>query len=116
MSDEWINLSLVEWQEQGRELFGTDVNLWRFMCPSCGHIQTRQDWLDLGMSPRQVDSHLAFTCIGRWLQPLEAVPAFQHSRGYGCMYIGTGIPNISPLTVQISPNEERPTFGFDTNK
>lgn len=112
MANEWTRLTLREWHILGTALFGGDVNDWKFICPSCGHVQSRRDWMNLGMNPRQIDTYLGFTCIGRWLHPLNAVDAFEESKGYGCRYIGTGIPNISPITLVISPNEERPTFGF----
>jgi hypothetical protein len=112
-SDEWPEVTMAEWQQQGRTLFGPDVNDWRFVCPSCGYIQSRRDWMALGMNPRQVDMRLGYSCIGRWLDPLGCVDAFEMSEGTGCEYAGDQSPNISPLTVIISPGEERPTFGFD---
>ena len=118
MSDEWTYLSLDEWQAQGTVLFGPDVDKWRFVCPSCGQVQTRQDWLDLGMNPRQVDQRLAFTCIGRWSRSPDTVPAFEPSAGAGCMYVGDRGPNISPTVVVIStdPLEHRPTFGYERKR
>jgi hypothetical protein len=113
--DEWTRMSLQEWQEEGQRLFGDDVNNWQFVCPNCGHVQTRRDWLELGMSGRQVDERLGFTCIGRWLDPMDAVGFGEMSQGKGCKYAGTMEPNISPITVVISFGEERPTFGFAQN-
>ena len=113
MADDWIELTLEEWQAQGVQLFGRDVNKWRFVCPACGHIQTRQDWLNLGMRPQQVDERVGFTCIGRWLDPFNMAKDFEPSGGSGCNYVGDREPNISPFTVIISPGEERPTFGWD---
>ncbi len=113
MADDWIVIGLEAWQAQGVQLFGTDVNNWRFVCPACGHVQTRADWLALGMNRRQVDQRLGFTCIGRWLDPLNTATDFQRSKGSGCDYVGDREPNISPITVIITPGEERPTFGWD---
>lgn len=114
MADEWIRLSLEEWQQQGRELFGPDVNDWKYVCPACGHVQTRQDWLDLGMNDRQVDERVGFSCIGRWLNPLGCATGFEPSTGTGCDYAGGLVPNISPITIIIAENDERPTFGWYT--
>ena len=113
MADEWLRLTLDEWLAQGIKLFGPDVDDWEFKCPNCGHIQTRRDWLALGMSKRQVDQRLGFSCIGRWLNPMKAVDFGEMSTGFGCYYAGTMSPNISPITVIISPGEERPTFGWN---
>lgn len=105
-------MSLACWQKLGESLFGPDVDQWRFICPSCGHIQTRADWRKLGMNHRLIDMLLGFSCIGRWLNPLRAVEFGELSEGYGCMYHGHQRRNISPTVVIISPGEERPTFGF----
>ena len=114
MADEWIPLDLDIWQAQGVQLFGTDVNEWSYVCPACGHIQTRKDFLDLGMSPRQVDERVGFSCIGRWLaRGDQLATGFDPSKGYGCDYSGGRSPNISPITITISPGEERPTFGWN---
>ncbi len=109
-----MRVTVAEWNAKGRELFGDNVNQWSFVCPSCGHLQTRQDWLDVGLSPRQVDHRIGFTCIGRWLDPIKSVHAFEPSAGFGCRYVGNHEPNISPITLVISENppEERPTFAY----
>lgn len=114
MANEWQEIPLTEWQAEGTKRFGTDINDWAYVCPSCGHRQTRKDWMDLGMNPRQVDERVGYSCIGRWLSPREAVPAFEMSKGLGCNYIGSHRPNISPITIIIStdPKIERPTFGW----
>ena len=112
MADEWSVMTLAEWQEKGILLFGEDVNYWQFICPSCGHIQTRAEWLSLGMQETMIDTRLGFSCIGRWLDPLDRVEFGERSKGKGCNYVGDHAPNISPITVIISEGEERPTFGF----
>jgi hypothetical protein len=112
VSDEWRRLTLNEWHAEGRLLFGNDVNKWEFVCPSCGLVQTRQDFLDLGMSQRQVDQYLAYSCIGRWRNPLESAEPFEGESIWGCRYSGGLLPNVSPITLIISEGEERPTFGF----
>lgn len=113
VSDEWTEISLKDWQAEGLRLFGPDVNNWRFVCPSCGYVQSRRDWTALGLNPRQIDMRLGYSCIGRWLNPLGSVDFPELSKGTGCKYVGDQHPNISPYTVIISPGEERPTFGFD---
>lgn len=114
MADEWLRIELEDWHRQAIERFGPDPNHWRFVCPSCGHVQTRQDFLDLGMSQRQVDTIVGFSCIGRWnvTHRSEVVGYCEQSRGYGCTYAGGGSINISPMTVLLPAGEERPTFGF----
>ena len=115
MADEWIRIELLAWQARAIELFGPDPNHWRFVCPSCGHVQTRQDFRDLGMSDRQLDTLIGFSCIGRWqAAERQHVVAFcEQSQGYGCTYAGGGLINISPYQVILPKGDERPTFGFD---
>lgn len=118
MADEWERLTLKEWQAQGQTRFGLDVDDWKFMCPNCGHIQSRRDWLALGMEQAQADRYLGYSCIGRWLNPLEAVEFGELSKGFGCRYTGNHNPNISPFQVIIGvgdEREERPTFGWATS-
>lgn len=115
MADEWQHMTLIEWGQLGTELFGPNANQWRVVCPSCGLVQTRQDWRDLGMSGRMVDTMFAFNCIGRWKYPRDAAEIFEPNAGYGCRYLGTHKPNISPFTV-VMGDDERPTFGFDGHK
>jgi hypothetical protein len=110
-------MRLEDWQAEGRRLFGDDVNQWRFKCPSCGHIQKRQDYLDMGMG-KQCDNYLAFTCIGKFRRtdPTKTIVGYgDPDKGHGCKYAGGGLFNISPIQLVIGPDEVRPTFAFDTN-
>jgi hypothetical protein len=111
MANEWVRITLEDWHKLAIEKFGMDPNKWKFTCPSCGHVQTRQDFLDLGMSPRNVDTIVSFSCIGRW--NLRDVVGFcEKSKGSGCDYAGAGLFRISPYTVVLPTGEERPTFAF----
>lgn len=114
MTNEWLRIRLRAWQQIAIERFGPDPNHWRFVCPSCGHVQTRQDFRDLGMPERQLDNIIGFSCIGRWntTHRDEVVSYCEESQGYGCTYAGGGSINISPYTVLLPKGDERPTFGF----
>jgi len=35
-----VELSKEEWLEKGRELYGKDMEDWKFKCPNCGRIQS----------------------------------------------------------------------------
>lgn len=109
-------MTLVEWQSKGVDLYGHDVNGWKFVCPSCGHVQSRQDYLDMGMG-KQCDNYLAFSCIGKFrlTNPLKmglVVNFGDADKGAGCRYVGGGLTNISPVLLATGPDEVRPTFGF----
>jgi len=84
---------LSQWKLEGERRFGDDRNRWRFICPACGEVQTRADFLCLGMNQRQVDQITSYSCIRRW-------------RDQSCKHIG------GPVNLLISPGEIRHTFDF----
>lgn len=54
-----------EWAIQGEWLFGPDPFKWRFRCPSCGNVQTPEDFLRF--KPMGATPDTAYQdCIGRW--------------------------------------------------
>jgi len=92
-----IYIKLSAWQDVGRKLFGPDSNQWQFVCPDCGHVQKPQDFLDLGMSQKMVDTIVAYSCIKRWVDQ-------------SCMSAGSG-----PVQLTISESDPiRPTFDWNT--
>lgn len=104
MADEKRRVTLDEWQAEGRRLFGDNVNAWRFKCPSCGFVQTRQDFLAYGVPVRDVDRRLGFSCIGRSINQtcrgVAVVVGFMEAHvGYGCDYAGGGLFRINPVEV-----------------
>jgi hypothetical protein len=54
-------ITYEKWIDTGKELFGKNINEWKFKCPACGKVSKVQDFIDLGQ-----DSELAYkVCIGR---------------------------------------------------
>lgn len=88
-------LTLGQWQSEAIDLFGKDPTKWRFVCPSCGMVQTKADFIMAGFSPQAADLTAAYSCLRRWTDE-------------GCLAAGTG-----PVTLIITEGEERPTFEFD---
>ena len=89
-------MSLVAWQNIGLTLFGEDTNQWEFVCPDCGHVQKPQDFLDLGLNQRTVDTIASHACIRRWTDQ-------------SCMSKGQG-----PIAILITTSEPmRPTFDWN---
>jgi hypothetical protein len=80
-----------EWHAEGVRRFGPDMKTWRFVCPSCGHVATVQDWLDAGASEGEV----AFSCVGRHLPN----PTEMFVKPGPCNYAGGGLFAINPLQV-----------------
>ncbi len=89
-------LDLEVWQAQAVQLFGTDPDHWKFQCPTCLLVQSRADFLSLGMGPKMVDTIAGYTCIRRWTDQV-------------CMAAGNG-----PFLIRISKGEFRPTFHWAT--
>jgi hypothetical protein len=38
----------------------------RFRCPNCGHVQSLQDFINLGMTKEEATNRVYFSCIGRF--------------------------------------------------
>jgi len=85
--------SLDDWRKEAVRLFGSDPMKWRFICPSCGHIATVQEWKDAGAP----EGAVAFSCVGRWLVKKEE--AFQKGKG-PCNYSGGGLFRLNPVSVK----------------
>ncbi len=67
---------------RGSRAFGTDPKDWKFVCPSCGTIQSVKDFLQLGCCPDDAVQE----CIGlhKWKSSLKQGEAL----GCGCTSYG----------------------------
>lgn len=84
-------MTKAKWHAEGVRRFGDDEMKWRFVCPSCGHIASVQDWKDAGASSGQV----AYSCIGRNLpNPVE-----MGVKPGPCNYAGGGLFKLNPMDV-----------------
>ena len=84
-------MTFQEWHDRGVKLFGEDKEKWAFVCPSCGHVATVQDWHDAGAPTGSV----AYSCVGRWKE--KPSDAFQNSGP--CNYAGGGLFKLNPVDV-----------------
>lgn len=95
-----------EWKEKAIELYGKDRNQWKFKCPSCGGIQTCQDFIDHKIE--EPDTKFHFSCIGRWV------------KGRGCDWTLGGLFRIHKLEVIDPEGNKHSVFEFadeiDINK
>lgn len=115
-----MKVSLCDWQKRGAKLYGSNVVQWKFQCPSCGQVQTGDDWRREGAAIRDIDRMLGFSCIGRLrLKDQDVVGFMEKTKGKGCLYAGHGLFRISPLEVVYGTNkatgepETRLTFDFE---
>lgn len=86
-------VTLVEWEEQGKKLFGPNKLDWKFTCPLCGYVASVQDWKDAGAAEGEV----AFSCIGRRLENKR--DAFGGDGPGPCNYAGGGLFKMNPVIV-----------------
>lgn len=82
-----------EWTAEAVRRFGDDPMKWRFVCPSCGHVASVQDWKDAGAP----EGAVAFSCVGRW-HGGDPEKTFM-KQGGPCDYAGGGLIGINPVAV-----------------
>ena len=107
--NEVVKIDFDAWYSKGVELFGKDVHQWRFVCPSCGNIQKRSDFVELGLDESKIANIFYFSCIGRWNGHSD-VPML--SGKSPCNYTNGGLINISK-TMVIKEGKEILVFAFD---
>lgn len=103
-----VIMTKEEWEARGTELFGPDQMTWRFVCPSCGNVQSVEGFKafrDQGVQP----STAYFSCIGRWDGHMDN-DAFGGKSP--CNYAGGGLLRINPVLVKDGEVEHQ-VFAFD---
>lgn len=93
-----ITLTQEQWLAEATKRYGSLGRDFRFRCPACGHVQSGDDFLALGMTPELVTKRLGFSCIGRWMP--ECREAFAKGPG-PCNYAGGGLIRIGPVLVSL---------------
>jgi len=89
--------SVDEWEKEGERLFGKNHLTWKFVCPSCGHIQTMQDFKDITNDYPDLNPETAFfSCIGRWSGHFENSMCSGKSP---CNYTNGGLFNLAPIEI-----------------
>lgn len=91
-------MTLKEWHDLGRKLYGDDMKKWKFKCVRCGHVQTAQDFIDLELDP---NSYVHFTCIGRFNQ-----------KKVGCDWTLGGLFSVHKVEIVDEEGNHHPTFEF----
>ena len=95
----------AEWLAEAERRFGKDSMKWKFVCPSCEHVASTQDYKDAGAKPENV----GFSCVGRWLDKKDA--AFE-KKGGPCNYAGNGLIHLNPICVVLEGGKETHAFAF----
>jgi len=93
-----------KWKEEATALFGPNPLAWRFVCPSCGHVASIDDWVKTGAK-----NMAAFSCIGRITNPSQG--AFVKGKG-PCNYAGGGLIGLNPVKVLFEDGKTTELFEF----
>ena len=103
---EFRTVTYEEWRKEAIELFGPDLNKWKFVCPVCGLVASVEDYKKAGAP---VDA-VGFSCIGRWMD--NPRDAFGEEGPGPCNYAGGGFFRLNPVTVKTNDGKETQAFEF----
>jgi hypothetical protein len=103
-------ISIEEFVKIAVERFGSDRNKWVFVCPACKTPQTGEDLIKAGVKPEDVNSVMAYSCIGRFT---NAGPVKKGDKpGKGCDWTLGGLFHLHTLEVIYEDGYKRPVFEF----
>lgn len=89
--------SIDEWKAKGKELFGDNKLEWKFICPSCGIIQTANEIkkANPSLTDERAFNFALFGCIGRALGSENSI----WSKKQPCNYTSGGLFNLNKTIV-----------------
>lgn len=102
-----VRLTKEEWLEKGRQLFGPDMMMWRFVCPACKNVASVGDFQQYKGQGATPDS-ATHVCIGRF----DGHRHVDMGAGQPCNYSGYGLFDLCPVRVMDGDKEIR-CFAFD---
>lgn len=103
-------LTFEEWKNKGKDMFGTaDRKKWKFKCPSCGFIQTFEDFIKAGATEDEAYGMIGFSCVGR---VMKEKGQFLKDNKQPCNYAGGGLIGLNPLTITTPDGEKHKFFNF----
>lgn len=99
-----ITLTHAQWLAEAEKRYGKSLRYARFRCPACGHAQSGEDFISLGIEPEAAIRYLGFSCIGRVMDnPVR--DAFGAGPG-PCNYAGGGLIGLNPICVKTDEDEK----------
>jgi len=104
MSTQPTAMTEADWRALGDRLFGENTALWRFKCPSCGHVMA------MGKA-RAMPEEAKAKLRNRWSIEQECVGRYLPEQG--CDWCAYGLFN-GPFFVTRG-EKTMPVFGFDSN-
>jgi hypothetical protein len=109
MENKTKKLSYEEWENTGTQLYGSDKKEWKFKCPSCGFVQTFNDFLKF-TTKEEAQGMIGFSCIGRVMEEKGEFLG-KKKKGSPCNYAGGGLFRINPVII-VSEGKEQGYFDF----
>lgn len=104
-----ITMTHTEWLAEAVRRFGEDNSKWRFVCPSCGHVASVQDWKDA----KAPAGAIGFSCVGRYVGAAARAAARAFGgKGGPCNYTGGGLFAINPVLVDMGDGKPIQAFAF----
>ena len=91
-----------EWLQEGERRFGADRLKWKFVCPSCGHVQAVEDFRPHKAAGASAESALQ-ECIGRYQ---GAKGAFDSAKFKPCNYALFGLFRLEHVEVVVEGQTE----------
>ena len=104
----WNKITLAEWLAEGERRFGKSPFEWKFVCPSCGHIQAVGDFRQFKERGANPDC-AAQLCIGRFT---GADGAFDPAKYKPCNYTVNGLLCLAKTVVVLENGVEQAVFEF----
>lgn len=102
-------ISVREWVERGRRIYGEPVTDWRFRCPACGNVTSPRDWIEAGVLS---EGDPTSECIGVYIGGIKPFTGKQFEEGRPCQYRANGRTRLSDLRVVQSHGRVMETFRF----
>lgn len=98
-------MKVEDWKAEAAKRFGSDSMKWRFVCPSCGHVQSVADYKAAGAPANAV----GYSCVGRWSGSKKEI--FDKTGG-PCNYAGGGLLGLNPVEVIAEDGSKHRVFEF----
>jgi hypothetical protein len=105
-----VRISRAEWLKEWERRYGPSLRKGTFRCPICGYVQSGQDFLDLGVEPKDAAGYVAFSCIGRWKPGSQK--AFGETGKGPCDFTNGGLLRLGPIIVVDDEGDEHFVFDF----
>lgn len=101
-----VELTLDEWEAQGRARYGDDKTQWVFQCPCCKVHTKAQEWIEAQ------EPSISFSCIGRTHARPQSAVFGEKLRPVGCDYAGGGFFKLNPIKIIDEDGNSERIFNF----